>query len=314
MISRGSAQQTGAIGLALVAVIAVTLVMLAGMLMMNSVKSKQAVVTSATAAMLTMQQAALDFARQSKRLPTVAEFNALTQATTNSIGRKAVYLVDDRFSAVGTNVCTLAYDGLLRVNDCGSDTTCANPGVVPGLVFVLVDSGQNVLSLADPVHQSSTRTVSTSITPATANQNPMEEIEIVRRFAAGTSVGRFGNVLIDQAIYDDGIEFASAARLREAAGCNLVSQGDVIVSGGDLRILNTSPLPNATLGAAYLKTITAYGKDAATYSFSVTVGALPPGLTLSPPTGKTVDACRHTFRRRNIQFHACCDRFYGRWL
>ena len=159
--------------------------------------------------MLTMQQAALDFARQNKRLPTVAEFNALTQATTNSIGRKAIYLVDDRFAAA-TNICTLAYDGLLRVNDCGSDTTCANPGVVPGLVFVLVDSGQNVLSLADPVHQSSSRTVSTSITPATANQNPNE---IVRRFAAGTSVGRFGNVLIDQTIYDDGIEFASAANV-----------------------------------------------------------------------------------------------------
>lgn len=284
MISRGSAQQTGAIGLALVAVIAVTLLMVAGMLMMNSVKSKQAVVTSATAAMLTMQQAALDFARQNKRLPNVGEFNALTQATTNSIGRKAVYLVDDRFSAVGTNVCTLAYDGLLRVNDCGSDTTCANPGVVTGLVFVLVDSGQNVLSLADPVHQSSTRTASTSIIPVTANQNPNE---IVRRFAAGTSVGRFGDVSIDQTIYDDGIEFASAARLREAAGCNLVSQGDVIVSGGDLRILNTSPLPNATLGAPYSKIITAYGMDAATYSFLVT-GALPPGLTLSSPTGKTV--------------------------
>jgi hypothetical protein len=278
-------RQSGAIGLALVAIIALTLVMIAGMLMMNSVKSKQAVATSSTASMLTMQQAALDFGRQNKRLPTVAEFNALTQATTNSIGRKAIYLVDDRFSTVGTNICTLPFDGLLRVNDCGSDTTCVNPGVIQGLVFVLLDSGQNVLSLADPVHQSSTRTVSTNITPATANQNPNE---IVRRYAAGVSVGRFANVSIDQTIYDDGIEFASAASLREAAGCNLVSQGDVIVSGGDLRILNTSPPPDATLGNAYSKIITAYGMDAATYSFSVTLGALPPGLSLSPPTGKTV--------------------------
>ena len=151
---------------------------------------------------------------------------------------------------------------------------------------MLIDGGQNVLSLADPVHQSSSRTVSSSITPASANQNPNE---IVRRFAAGTSVGRFGNPLIvDQTIYDDSIESGSSASLREAAGCNLISQGDVIVSGGDLRILNTSPLPNASLGAAYPKTIVAYGMDAATYTFAVSGGTLPPGLSLGVPAGKSV--------------------------
>lgn len=287
MSTRPLGKQGGIIAFALLVVVAATMAIVAGILMMNSVKSKQAIATSSTGTMLTMKQSALDFARQNKRLPTVAEFNALTQASINIIGRKAIYLVDDRF-ATAANLCSLSFDGLLQVNDCGSDQACASPGIVKGLAFVLIDGGQNVRSLADPVHQSSSRTTSSSITPASANQNPPYIVEIVRRYAAGTMVGPFGNPLIDQTIYDDSIEFGSTANLREAAGCNLVSQGDVIVSGGDLRILNTSPLPNATLGSPYSKAIIAYGMDAATYTFAVSLGALPPGLSLGIPAGKTV--------------------------
>lgn len=282
--SRPSWKQGGVIAFALLLMVAVTIAIVAGILMMNTVKSKQAIATSSTETMLTMKQAALDFARQNKRLPTLAEFNALTQVSMNNIGRKAIYLVDERF-ATTTNLCSLTYDGLLQVNDCGSDQTCASPGIVKGLAFVLLDGSQNVLSLTDPVHQSSSRSVSSSITPASANQNPHE---IVRRFAAGTIVGRFGDVSKDKTIYDDSIEFGTSANLREAAGCNLVSQGDVLVSGGDLRILNTSPLPNATLGSPYTKAIVAYGMDAATYAFAVSMGVLPSGLSLGVPAGKSV--------------------------
>lgn len=282
--ARPLGKQGGIIAFALLLVVAATIAIVAGILMMNSVKSKQAIATSSTGTMLTMKQSALDFARQNKRLPTVAEFNALTQASINNIGRKAVYLVDDQF-ATAANLCSLSFDGLLQVNDCGSDQACASPGIVKGLAFVLIDGGQNVRTLADPVHQSSSRTTSSSITLASANQNPNE---IVRRFAAGTMVGPFGDPLNYRTIYDDSIEFGSTANLREVAGCNLVSQGDVIVSGGDLRILNTSPLPTATLGSPYSKAIIAYGMDVATYTFAVSVGALPPGLSLGAPAGKTV--------------------------
>lgn len=280
MSSSGMKRQQGVIALALIAVVALTMLIIAGMLMRSTAKSQQGVSASSTQAMLTMKQATLDFARQKKRLPTIIEFRALTQTMESNIGRKAIYLVDDRFAQT-TNVCSLAFEGLAQVRDCGADTTCTTPGIVPNLVFVLIDGGQNVLSLADPVHQSSSRTTSTSITPASANQSPNE---IVHRYAAGTIVGRFGNVADSPTVYDDTMDFASTASLREAAGCNLVTQGDVIGSGGDLRILNTS-LPDATLNTPYTKTLVAYGIDLATYTFTITAGTLPAGITLVPIPG-----------------------------
>jgi hypothetical protein len=286
--------QQGAIVLALIVVVALTALIIVGMLMQGATKSQQGVSTSSTRAMLTMKQATLDFARQKKRLPTISEFKALTQTMESNIGRKAIYLVDDRFAQTN-NVCNLANEGLLQVRDCGADTTCTTPGIVPNLVFVLIDGGQNVLSLADPVHQSSSRTTSTSITPATANQVvPLGiEIEFVHRYAAGSIVGRFGNVpdRLDPTLapYDDTMDFASTASLRESAGCNLVTQGDVIGSGGDLRILNTS-LPDATLNTHYTKLLVAYGIDAATYTFSITPGTLPAGISLiAMPGTKTAE-------------------------
>lgn len=281
--------QQGAIVLALIVVVALTALIIVGMLMQGATKSQQGVYTSSTRAMLTMKQATLDFARQKKRLPTISEFKALTQTMESNIGRKAIYLVDDRFAQTN-NVCSLANEGLVQVRDCGADTTCTTLGIVPNLVFVLIDGGQNVLSIADPVHQSSSRTTSTSITPTTANQSPNE---IVHRYAAGTIVGRFGNPFdpLDPTLapYDDTMDFASTASLRESAGCNLVTQGDVIGSGGDLRILNTS-LPDATLNTAYTKFLVAYGIDAATYTFSITAGTLPAGISLiAMPGTKTAE-------------------------
>jgi len=53
---------------------------------------------------------------------------------------------------------------------------------------------------------------------------------------------------------------------------------------GDLAIATASPLPNAEQGVAYSTTLTAVG-GTAPYTWAVTSGALPPGLTLAPATG-----------------------------
>jgi uncharacterized delta-60 repeat protein len=49
-------------------------------------------------------------------------------------------------------------------------------------------------------------------------------------------------------------------------------------------VVNPSSLPNGTVGAAYSQTISASG-GSGTYSFAITAGALPPGLSLNSSTG-----------------------------
>ena len=55
-------------------------------------------------------------------------------------------------------------------------------------------------------------------------------------------------------------------------------------SGSSLSITTTSPLPGGTVGAAYSQTLAATGGKLP-YSWSITTGALPGGLTLNSSTG-----------------------------
>ena len=54
----------------------------------------------------------------------------------------------------------------------------------------------------------------------------------------------------------------------------------ISAAGGALTILTTSPLPAGTVGSAYSRTLAASGGTPA-YTWTVSAGALPPGLTLS---------------------------------
>jgi hypothetical protein len=51
--------------------------------------------------------------------------------------------------------------------------------------------------------------------------------------------------------------------------------------------LNTAPLPNGSVGSPYGQTFSASGGQGP-YTFSINSGALPPGLTLQPRTGRII--------------------------
>ncbi len=59
---------------------------------------------------------------------------------------------------------------------------------------------------------------------------------------------------------------------------------EACVSGGCSITITPAALPDATVGVAYSQTLTASG-GTAPYTFEVTMGTLPPGLTLDPATG-----------------------------
>jgi hypothetical protein len=64
----------------------------------------------------------------------------------------------------------------------------------------------------------------------------------------------------------------------------LLFQGEA-GGGGDPVIIDTTTLPDADVGVAYSETILASG-GATPYSFAVTTGALPTGLSLNASTGE----------------------------
>ncbi len=72
-----------------------------------------------------------------------------------------------------------------------------------------------------------------------------------------------------------GLSAATNATIADATGVGTITNDDVPVT------VNPATVPNGTAAAAYSQTITASG-GVAPYTFSITAGALPAGLTLSP--------------------------------
>lgn len=66
-----------------------------------------------------------------------------------------------------------------------------------------------------------------------------------------------------------------------APGPYTASRAYTVAIAAPTIVLDPVTLPNATFGVAYSETITADG-SIAPYSFAVTSGSLPPGLTLAP--------------------------------
>lgn len=81
------------------------------------------------------------------------------------------------------------------------------------------------------------------------------------------------------------------------SGRTLARNGAVTLSGNNVAVcapapivcpvitLSPSSLPNGQVGSAYSQSITASGSAALPYTYSVSSGALPPGLSLNPATG-----------------------------
>lgn len=59
----------------------------------------------------------------------------------------------------------------------------------------------------------------------------------------------------------------------------------VTIAGGDILTLTPATLPGGTSGTAYAQAVTASGGDGGPYTYSVSAGALPAGLSLNTATG-----------------------------
>ncbi|MCS7026039.1 MAG: Ig domain-containing protein [Bryobacteraceae bacterium] len=76
-----------------------------------------------------------------------------------------------------------------------------------------------------------------------------------------------------------------AFQARDAANATTPARALTLSITSNLTIITSSPLPNATLGVSYNQTLTASG-GTGPYTWAVTSGALPVGLTLNGGTGR----------------------------
>ena len=164
----------------------------------------------------------------------------------------------------------------ISVNQCGDDVTCAAPSVISNIPFLLLSGGGNINSTADVAGQTTSLTTSTVISTAT----------VFKQYKSGLDVGPYATPTTSTRPYDDQLAFSALPEMKAVAQSLAKSQGDVLLSGGALQILNTDPLPPGSCGISYSKTLTAYGMEtgAFTWSFGTT---LPPGLGAAP-SGKSV--------------------------
>jgi len=165
----------------------------------------------------------------------------------------------------------------ITLMNCFSDDQCSTFLRTNNLSFLVVSAGPVVYSASSPISQSSQLTASTAISSQT----------FFKSYTPTIMVGPFdeSNVYEKRQKYDDQIVFGTLEEVYSAGSTLSKSKGDVLEAGGDLKVLNTSPLPQGTCGTPYSKTLTAYGKDSGVFSWSIT--SLPAGLAVSPSVGKT---------------------------
>lgn len=78
--------------------------------------------------------------------------------------------------------------------------------------------------------------------------------------------------------------FAFTARVRDAAAHTATESLSITIAAGTAPVIDTTALPGGTAGTAYHQVVLAHG-GVAPYTWSVTSGSLPSGLTLSSATG-----------------------------
>ena len=94
---------------------------------------------------------------------------------------------------------------------------------------------------------------------------------------------RNGSVFYTSTVPSTGDLIGDAALYQSGAQINNAQIDRIVID--DAVVINTSSLPNGTTGTAYNQTLSASG-GTAPYSWSVTIGSLPSGLTLNASTGE----------------------------
>jgi hypothetical protein len=258
--------------LTVVGVIAVIFVTVMGMMILASISSTHGRVAETERNLDSARSIVLDFVRQNQVLPSIAQFQSLTVGLTDAWGRSFLYFPSSNLMSGSVGAVTSTN---ISIRQCGDDVTCASPTVISNVPFLLIGGGEVIASTTDIAWQTTSLTTSTVISAAT----------VFRQYKTGLAVGSYGDPnpadFNSKRPYDDQLAFSALPEIKAVAQSLTRSQGDVLLSGGALQILNTDPLPPGSCGIAYSKTLTAYGMDKVgfTWSFGST---LPPGLTAAP--------------------------------
>lgn len=263
----------GFLVLVFVGLIALIFASVTGTMIMASISSSQGRVAETERNLDKAKSIVLDFVRQNQVLPSIVQFQSLTVGLTDAWGRSFLYFPSSNLMSGTVGTVTLTN---ISVSQCGNDVNCATPIAISNIPFLLLSGGENINSTADVAGQTTSLAVSTVISAAT----------VFRQFSSGLDVGPYSTPTISTRFYDDQLAFSALPEIKAIAQSLSKSQGDVLLSGGALQILNTDPLPQGSCGTSYSKTLTAYGMDTGTFTWSFGV-TLPPGLGATP-SGKTV--------------------------
>lgn len=216
----------------------------------------------------------LDYARKNGSLPSVSTFNSLTAGMKDPWGNPLYYFPATSLTAGISGASTTP----ISVLTCFSDIQCATYLRIDNVPFLIVSPGQVVYSASSPIAQTTQLTASAPIATQTFFKTYNTSVSVGPHEDSNTA-SRFQK-------YDDRVVMGTLQETFAAAATLSKTLGDVQNSGGDLKILNTSPLPGGTCGTAYSKALSAYGKDSGVFSWSFT--GLPAGLSAAASTTKNV--------------------------
>jgi hypothetical protein len=240
----------------------------------SQVRTEQDQIKGNASALEMARAIVLDYARMNGRLPTATTFATLTAGIKDNWGRSLYYFPSSTLTVSGAGTVASTPISVLA---CQGDASCSAPNTSENLAFVIVSSGLDIYSSSSPINQTTALVSSGEISAATQFKtfNPATQAGPVDDPSSATKLKR----------YDDQLVFGTLQGFRLVANELSKTQGDVTGAGGDLRILNSDPLPDGVCGTSYSKTLVAHGMD--TGVFAWTASSLPNGLALGASTTKT---------------------------
>ena len=270
---------------------------------------------------VTVQQVAASITLSSSSLVLAGpEDTATVSASVMDAGGSEIANLDLTWSSGDESIATVSSSGLVTAVASGSATiavTSGSPTVTQALSITveegsLVDSAGGAVSLADDavnlVFPAGAVGEAVFITAEPATGLPVQPVPIPNTaFDFGPDGIVFDEPVTLTIGYDpadvplgvpeeelrlhkliDGGYVQAEAGVVDVANHSVVGTIDrfsVFVVLRTLRVTTTSPMPNGTVSIAYSQTLAATGGDG-NYTWAITIGSLPTGLTLNTSTGE----------------------------
>ena len=235
----------------------------------------------------TMSVGTFSLAVQPNTLPNGVQGTAYNQTLT-AVGGNPPYTFTLSSGALPTGISLAANGAITGTPSAGGSFTfiiqAQDPDGNSGFRTYNVNVGANTISINPPTLPNGTQGVgySQSVTASGGDGGPYTYSVSSGALPSGLSLNTSSGLISGTPSAGGSFNFTIRA---VDATTNFGTRSYTVIIGGNSLSLNPASLPNGTQGMSYSQSVTASGGTGGPYTFSITSGALPTGLSLNTSSG-----------------------------